>query len=351
MAFIVAARRYWGGVFPSARCEMSRMRSRASGIPDPLLRNLALLTRDAKWDNLEGAAAFAAFVPREHLCTVAGLLVGLQGIYDYADTLIEEAGESRPESARRLHTAVLAALDPHTCHLDYYEHHECSDDGGYLTSLVEGCRAAVTRLPSYPRLAGAVLEQGRRIVDYQSYINLDADRGYPEFVRWAGAETPPGTHLRWWETGAACGSSMALFALVARAASRRVSEQEAEAIESVYWPWAGALHTLLDGLLDRAEDAETGQHNLLGHYGSLEEMADRMELLTVESVRRAATAGTAHTLIVTAAPSLYLADARAWLPEVRPATERVLGALGGIAAPAMLILRARRFLAGQARTG
>ncbi|HEV2998716.1 MAG TPA: DUF2600 family protein [Solirubrobacteraceae bacterium] len=137
--------------------------------------------------------------------------------------------------------------------------------------------------------------------------------------------------------------------MVARAASPRVSEQEVEAIESVYWPWAGALHTLLDGLLDRAEDAATGQHNLLGHYGSLEEMADRMELLTVESVRRAAAAGMAHTLIIVAAPSLYLADRRAWLPEVRPTTERILAALGEIAAPAMLILRVRRFFAEQPR--
>ncbi|HEV2998064.1 MAG TPA: DUF2600 family protein, partial [Solirubrobacteraceae bacterium] len=181
------------------------MRSRASEIPDPLLRGLALLTRDAKWDNLEGAAAFAAFVPREHLGTVARLLVGLQGIYDYADTLIEQVGGSRPESARRLHAAMLAALDPDARHLDYYEHQECSEDGGYLTSLVDGCRAAVARLPSYQLLARAVLEQGRRIVDYQSYINLDPDQGYPKFVRWAGAETPPGADLRWWETGAACG--------------------------------------------------------------------------------------------------------------------------------------------------
>ena len=41
--------------------------------------------------------------------------------------------------------------------------------------------------------------------------------------------------------------------------------------------------------------------------------------------------------------SLYLSDPNAWSPYARDTTERVLTALGGLAKPAMLVLRARRF--------
>jgi hypothetical protein len=105
----------------------------------------------------------------------------------------------------------------------------------------------------------------------------------------------------------------------------------------------GTLHTLLDSLIDRAEDAATGQQNLLEHYSSTDEMAERMELLAVEAARRSGALGVEHRLILAGMTSLYLSDPNAWSPYARDTTERVLTALGGLAKPAMLVLRARRF--------
>ena len=104
----------------------------------------------------------------------------------------------------------------------------------------------------------------------------------------------------------------------------------------------GALHTLLDSLIDRAEDAATGQRNLLEHYSSSQVMAERMELLAIEAARRAEVVGVEHRLILAGMTSLYLSDPNAWSPYARETTERVLGALGGLARPAMLVLRSRR---------
>ncbi len=342
-AFAVAASRYWLNVVPVARRELRCLRRRANEIPDLVLRHLALDMYESDWASLEGVAAFAAFTRPDQRATIAQLLVGLQSIYQYTDILMEQPSSNPSANARQLHTAILVALQPHHLHIDYYTHNAYGDDGGFLVELVDRCRAMLAGLPSYPVVDDAVLAQVKRIVFYQSCINLAGKQDYPALVRWAELEAPTNVEQRWWELAAASGSSLATLALLAAAADPSLTRQHAEAIEALYWPWMGALHTLLDSLIDRAEDAATGQHNLLDHYSSPEEMAERMEQLTIETVRRASVVGVEHRLILAGVTSLYLSDPRAWLPYARGTTERVLAALGGLARPAMLILRARRF--------
>jgi tetraprenyl-beta-curcumene synthase len=342
-AFALAACRYWLSVVPVARRELRCLRRRATEIPDLALRRLALGMYEEDWASLEGVAAFAAFARPDQRASVARLLVGLQSIYQYTDTLMEQPSSNPSANARQLHTAILVALQPERPHIDYFTHNAQDDDGGYLVGLVDRCRAVLTELPSYPLVGEAVLEQVKRIVFYQSNINLADGRDYPALVHWADSEAPTGTEHRWWEIAAASGSSLATLALLAAAADPSLTRQRAATIENLYWPWVGALHTLLDSLIDRAEDAVTGQNSLLDHYSSSQEMAERMEQLTIEAVRRASMVGVEHRLILAGVISLYLSDPQAWLPYARETTERVLTALGGLATPAMLILRVRRF--------
>jgi tetraprenyl-beta-curcumene synthase len=135
---------------------------------------------------------------------------------------------------------------------------------------------------------------------------------------------------------------LAIFAHISGAADPSLMRHEVDAIEALYWPWAEALHIMLDCLIDRAEDRETGQNNLLDHYASQEEMVERLGLLASETVKRAAHVPPHHRLILTGMVALYLSDAQAWVPSARPATERILEATGSLARPALLILRARR---------
>ncbi len=298
---------------------------------------------ESDWASLEGVAAFAAFARPDQRATVVRLLVRLQSIYQYTDTLMEQPSGDPAANARQLHTAILVALSPDRPHIDYYRHHTHDDDGGYLVELVDRGRAMLAELPSYPVVAEAVLGQAKRIVFYQSHINLAGEQDHPGLARWVELDGSSKTKQLWWEPAAASGSSLATLALLSAAANPNLTKQRAAAIEALYWPWMGALHTLLDSLIDRAEDAATGQHNLLDHYSSAEEMAERMELLAVEAVRRASAVGVEHRLILAGMTSLYLSDPNAWLPYARDTSERVLAALGGLAKPAMLVLRARRF--------
>jgi tetraprenyl-beta-curcumene synthase len=341
--FASASRRYWLGVFPVVQREIHRLKRTAGRIPDLSLRALALDAQDRKWASLEGAAAFAVFTPRLGRYDLARLLVDLQGVFDYADTLMEQPSHAPASNARRLHDACIAALQSDAPHPDYYEFHARRDDGGYLVWLVERCRAVVGSLPSYGLVAETVTRHACRVVFYQSRVNLATTGDHPVLAQWASKQTA-GSQLRWWELGAACGSSLAIFAHLAAAADPGLTRSEVEAIEALYWPWAEALHILLDSLIDQAEDHATDQRNLIDYYASQDEVVERLDLLAREMVNRTAAVPPHHRLILAAMVALYLSDEQAWIPSARPATERILQTTGTFARPALALLRLRRLV-------
>ncbi len=349
-SFAGAARRYWLGVFPRVCVERRRRRARALEIPDQLLRATAL-DAQRKWGNVEGAAAFAAFVPLRHRAAAARAMTCYQAAYNYLDMLGEQPSADPAANGRRLHSALLVALDPDpggTPHLDYYEHHPQRDDGGYLTEILDTCRAALATLPSYSVLAPAARRAAERIVAFQSCNTGELQGDLQALERWARAETPPESDLRWWETAAAAGSSLCVYALIALAAEPDLavsltSSEAVQAVQDAYFPWIGALHSLLDNLVDAAEDRATGQHSLIGRYASPQEAAARMRWLAERSLHAARTLpnARAHTLLLAAMASFYLSTPEAATPEAQPVARAVLGALDGPADLAMLVFRAR----------
>jgi tetraprenyl-beta-curcumene synthase len=341
-SFARAASRYWFGVFPRVCFERRRRRARALEIPDPLLRRIALESQ-RKWGNVEGAAAFATLAPRRHRGAAARAMMCLQTAYNYLDMLGEQPNSEPARNGRCLHQALLVALDPHEArHVDYYAYCLQSEDGGYLREIVESCRAALAALPSYATLAPAALRAAERIIEFQSCNTGERQGDLLALERWARAATPPGFDLRWWEVAAAGGSSMGIFALIALAADPELDLRAPAAVADAYFPWIGALHSLLDNLVDATEDRATGQHSLVGAYSSPEEAASRMRRLTERSLSAAATlpGGRGHKLILAAMASFYLCTPEASAPEALGVRRAVLDTLGGPAAMAMLVFRA-----------
>jgi tetraprenyl-beta-curcumene synthase len=349
-SFTRAAQRYWTGVFPRVRRECRHWREEAGEIPDPVLRALALQAQEER-GNLEGAAAFAAFVPRAHRAAVVRALVSYQSTYNYLDVLAEQPGPNPVAGARGLHQALLDSLDPGApdTDFDYYADYPQRDDGGYLAELVAACRTALATLPSYAAVAPAALRATERIVEFQS-LNLSEGQGeHDAFERWACAQTPAGADLEWWETAAAGGSSLGVYALIAAAAAPVLPASEVHAIESAYFPSIGALHSLLDHLVDRGEDAAAGQRNLIDYYPTTERAAERMWILA----RRAALAAEAlpqadhrHTIVLAAMTANYLSDPAAAAPATAPIARTVTDAIGALIAPSLLVFKARA-LAGE----
>ena len=340
-----AARSYWLGVFPDACRELRAWRARAGEIPDPTLRRLALQAHDEKRGNLEGAAAFAAFAQPAGRHFAVRAVVAYQTMFDYLDNLAEEPSEDPIACGRRLNRALLAAIAPDEPHHDYYAYRRGGEDGGYLHALIATCRTALTALPSFATIGELAQGATARVATYQSLNHGDGNGRHDSFERWARdlGETHAG--LCWWETGAAAGSTLDLFALIAAAADPALDPCMARTLGETYFPWVGALHSLLDSLADRAEDIATGRRGLIDYYRSPEEAAERIATIATEAVSRAdeLPGDHSHTLIVAAMTSFYLCDlSPSSSPHARLSTPAVIEAMGRLARPTMLILSARR---------
>lgn len=342
--FIHAARRYWHAVFPRVRLELRGWHRRAGVIPDSRLRGHALTVQSSKASNIEGAAAFAAFATCTHGQLVVRAQVCFQAIYDYVDSVAESQRRAPALNARQLHLALLGAVDRAHSGVDHYAHSESSEDAGYVQALVDSCVTAMETLPSRGAVAREAVCFAQRIVAYQT-LNLAADQGTQRgLARWAARRTPPGCGLRWWEVAASAGSSLGVFALIALASHRPLARAEAIAVQDAYFPWIGSLHSLLDSLVDRAEDAAAGQANLVAHYESLEQASERVATIAREAARHAGELPHAswHTVVLGGMVGSYLSKPEASAPAARSLRDRVIETVGGAAPAAMAVFQVRR---------
>lgn len=345
--FVRAACSYWLTVFPRVCVHVVRWRRLAKRIPDPELRRLALAALD-KRGNIEGAAAFAAFAPARRRAQVTSATSAFQAAYNLLDILGEQPSPDPIRDGRRLHEALVYALDPLATPLDWYEHHPQREDGGYLSHLVEQCRGAFASLPSH-ELVGACARAGAaRIVAFQS-LNLSESQGeHTGLERWASEATPPGTELRWWETAAAAGSSLGVHALIAAAAETRLEPHDVTAIDRAYFPWIGGLHSLLDNLIDKREDEAAGHRSLVEYYGP-QRAAQRMSWLAerAERAARELPHGRRHSVILAAMIANYLSTPEAQSAQLAPVSEAVLATTGPLAAPTLLVFKLRHLGGGR----
>ena len=312
-----------------------------------MLRNLALSTQEGERGNLEGAAAFAVLVPRSHRANVVRAAVSFQAVYDYIDTLAEQPSSDPVANGHQLHLALLTALDPTRDHADYYRHLPSGHDCRYIRSMVDTCRQACASLPGYASVAEAAVKATMRMVTYQSLTHGRPGADHQTLASWAKGLTPAGSGLRWWETAAGAASSLGVFALIAAAAKPTVSREEMEAMEDAYFPWIGALHVLLDSLVDRSADEESGHLSLITQYATPEETASRLSAIASRAMRATEhmPQSIQHGMILTAMASFYLSTPGIEVPGAPLIVRRVLKSLGTLARPAMAVLRTRRIAA------
>jgi tetraprenyl-beta-curcumene synthase len=345
--FAGAAWRYWAQVFPAARSTQRRLRELATKIPDPLLREDALISHDHKGSNSEGLAALAVLAPRERRSDVARSLVAYQLMLDYLDCVSERPVENPVEAGLDLHRAFAVALDPDASHEDYYARAPAADDGGYLERLIETCRAPLRGLPSYHAVQGPLQHQAMLCAESQALnhalrFTAVEDR-LSEWARTTVAEARFESEFEWWElVAAAAASSLCVGALIALAAVPGVSEEEARRVEAAYFPWASGLNALLDSLVDLDEDPEDGSH--LRRYSSPEHAAERLGTIAGGARLRvsALADGALHEAILAAMGALYLAHEEAWKPGREPISLAIYEALGPLAKPSLVVHLLRR---------
>ncbi|MGA9284395.1 MAG: DUF2600 family protein [Solirubrobacteraceae bacterium] len=345
--FACAAHCYWLSVFPRARAELVAWRHRAQQIPDRVLREAAFDALKTKSSDLEGAVAFAVFAPPSMRSNVVRAITAFEIAFDYMDSIAELPNRDPIASGYCLNQALLVALSPGARHLDYYRHYPRREDAGYLEGLVRTCQTAVGSLPSFAAIAEPLRRALTRIVAYQSLNHGDANGSHDAFRQWADSQSIQGIDLHWWEVGAAAGSQLSVLSLIAAAGDPAMCPERAIALERAYFPWVGALSTLLDGVIDQNRDNAEGQRSLIDHYTSPEETARRLRMLAAEALEAILplTDAPNHTMLLEAMAAFFHAMPQALTPDVRLATRAVVDAMGAWTTPALLFFRTRRALA------
>jgi tetraprenyl-beta-curcumene synthase len=348
-AFVTLAVRYWLAVYPHVLVRLRRTRARASAIPDPGLRALALASLQ-KHSNLEGAAAFAALVPRKTRRPAIRALLAFQSIYNYVDVLAEQPDVTTAAQALNAHLPLACALGAPPDIGPLYLKGRWLHDSGYLAELVVICRQALTELPAAAIVRAAALQSAREIAEFQAHSHPAATS--QDLESWARRPHARSPQLGWRETAAARGSSLAVHALIAAAAERSLDPQTVPRLLAAYGGPIGALHSMLDSLVDQDEDARLGQTSLIALYDSPE----HAETVLARTARLARTAarelpgGRRHAVLVAAMAASYLSDSRAQSPQAAPVAEAVRNAIGSLAAPAMAVFAVRRLACQRSRS-
>ena len=138
-----------------------------------------------------------------------------------------------------------------------------------------------------------------------------------------------------------------VHALIASAADPDASRQDVEAIETAYFPWICALHTLLDSLVDVAEDELAGQRNLLSYHASREQAAFAMKFLAQRTTDAVGSLPDElhHRVILAAMIGHYLSSPGARTRCARAIADDVGTAVGPLLAPVLVLFKARRAVA------
>lgn len=288
------------------------IRLRAEAIPHPDLREQALSSLNTKQFHCEGGGVFGGS-SRDPLGSVLSFLLPYQTLCDYLDTVTDRGPSQDPEDLRVLHQSLHDAVTPEAPLGDYYRLHPHQNDGGYIHSLIADCHGALTRFPSYSGILNSMQTLVSLYIDLQVKKHGPAPTRVPQLVSWYESHREKAPELYWWEFSAATGSTLGLFALLGSALHPEPNTRYWPQLQQLYFPWVGALHILLDYLIDQEEDRLGGDLNFVNYYDSPREATERIQWIyrQAESFTRTLPDQAFHRYVLRGLLGFYLSDRKA----------------------------------------
>jgi tetraprenyl-beta-curcumene synthase len=224
---------------------------------------------------------------------------------------------------------------------DYYARLRVPDDGGYLQSLVETCRGYCRALPSFHTVSPVLRKEAQRI-GVQAINHASEPAFVPSALReWVTHEYPDTNEVAWFEIAAAAGANLAIYALFALAADARCASDRVADTYRVYFPWTGALATMLDGFVDQFDDARDGEHCYVAYYPSPDDATRQISRLVRRclSETHSLTDSERHTLVAAAMVAMYLSRDSARAASLSTASHEIARAGGSLTCALLPVLR------------
>jgi len=334
---------------------MRHWEARAAEIEDPELRALALEKLRNEGFNAEAAAMAATIAPRASREHAVRAIVALELLFDYLDGLTERPHADPLSEGKRLYAAFVGALDPGTARADQArdgqaaKHHPQGSPGEpgeeqalepYLRELADTVQAALAELPAREAVAPVARQAAARGAQAQTRMHATPLLGKAQLGEWARSQARD-TELGWREfaAGAAC-SVLALHALIAAAADPRTTVADAQEIDSAYL-FTGAMVTLLDGVVDRERDAETGALSYVALYDDQAMLTQALAQAAREATRRSGELRNgAHHLMTLAAAMAYWHSAPGARDKLaQPMLAHMREEMGPLVLPPLLAMR------------
>lgn len=302
-------REYFGEVRPHVVRGLEPLRLRAMAIPHPELRAQALSSLDTKQFHCEGGGVFGGS-SRDPSGFLLDFLLPYQTLCDYLDTVTDRGPSTAPDNLRLLHQSLLDAVVPEAGLQNYYALHPHQDDGGYVADLITRCHTALAHFPGYDAVRSSMTRLISLYIDLQVFKHGPLEERVPRLEDWWARECPAHLGLFWWEFAAATGSTLGLFALLNLAARPHPAAREVDALTSLYFPWVGALHILLDYFVDQEEDLSGGDLNFVTYYATPAEAVARIRAIYRECLQKAQTLPDAsfHRYVSRGLLGFYLSD-------------------------------------------
>ncbi|MGO4890049.1 tetraprenyl-beta-curcumene synthase family protein [Anaerobacillus sp. MEB173] len=318
-------------VLPAVHEYLYQWKEKARLIPNEELRSQALMSIETKTFHCEGGGVYGLLAGKE-LPKVIEFIVAYQTISDYLDNLCDRSTSLNPTDFRALHASMLHALKPGAQTENYYRYRNDQNDGGYLEKLVKTCQSILMTLPSYEKIAPALLELAQYYCDLQVHKHVSYEERVPRLEAWFQEYEDNLPKMNWYEFSACTGSTLGIFCLVAYATAETLSNEDVAKVKDGYFPWVQGLHILLDYFIDQEEDRLGGDLNFCFYYRDRAHLVERLEHFTEkadESIRNLPDASF-HYMINKGLLGIYLADEKVRSQkEVRKIAKRILRLGGG----------------------
>jgi tetraprenyl-beta-curcumene synthase len=339
----------WG--LPAVAIQVRRWRRLARTIPDVPIREDALDALARKRGQTDGAALFSILPHTRHM-PLLRLLVAYQVMWDYLDSVNERGSDAGPANGLQLHTALIDALDPTRTPGDYYRHHPWTNDGGYLRSLVDACRAECRHLPGFAHVQPLLIREATRARVLALNHHNDASTRDRLLRSWANSEFSDAGCAAWWELAAAASAGLTIFALLALAAEKKPCFGLIAKTRALYFPWVATTATMLDSYADQFDDVAGGEHSYIAHYATPTQATRRIGELVARCLSQARQLPNceAHRLIISCMTAMYLSKDSSRIPELQASSRRIAEAGGTLTRALVPILRLWRIAYAQTAT-